>query len=1083
MRLFVACAGPDEPVRELINILDDFDHQALLDLWLLAGPRYPRKRLRAVIQRSDALLLIITPESMTSERCHWEVAEAKRQGVPVVEVLFGGEAAGAGLVEDASRDGMRISFADGLTPEAVGSLLRLLDKVRPLMANRRQEPQARGQQTGQGWVERLTGQTSAAVLLTLAFILLANLVSSLGVTVIVAAEPVVITFLAALLQAGGGPIFALPLVLVTFLPLRFSMVVHVLLQSALLLGYLLTPGAGFWSYATLALVGLLGVVLGRLRLLLWPWLTYRMMTEHRRLVEQLEAGVADSERIDRLVHLLDQPLAIPPGGSTAAMLSLATAGLSPEEFVARTENVARQQRYQAVVGEMGLRKLRQASGLEDALSVIERHNLVPDSSICMRSMLEKVRYAGSGLEKLRIYARFLQQLEDGRQALRREHQPNWQQTLQIYQFISDLIYQAIDFSQVQAYWATYDALEAAVGNIRVALAARREADGDPHSAVERALQQLGQAIDGVQCLRLDMGSFSAREQRWQQAMLETALDPRQFLSMDYQERQALVRREVERLNALAYSQPASWLAIDRNAVQLTEHHNPWCVLAVLLVDLLRDIHRLDAAYVGWAAGELTRVLNRIRSVQDVAELEHRLVNLIISGDSYGSLIDSTLQSLLDISEAASTALRWPGESLQHQQSVIDALEKCNQLRLRLQTRYTHQRASQWAVAVQHMAEVLETHIGQLQARTAVRYRNPYIVGKPIPARNPTLFKGRLELAREIVDWLNSANRPTLVLHGPRRMGKTSFLLQLQNLLRGWNDTYIPVFLSGQEAGVQQNDASFFYFLARAIYFRMVQRTGAQIARPTLEQYTANPYATLSPWLQDQIYPLLEEGQVLLVTIDEFEKVGAAIRSGSLTLRILDFLRDTMQHSEHMLFLFCGVETLDALGPNAASYFISVQTVEISYLSEKAAQELIRMPTNEPGDVPTYEREVVAEILRLTNCHPFLIQAICYKIVDIANHRHLQRIRRPVLEEAVNWLYGAHGLYFEHLWEDVGEEGRRLLELLAEGPVALTREQIGSVGGQALLKRRLISQDAEGRHRIAIPLVQEWVSRRVVGIVQ
>ncbi len=1083
MRLFLVCAGPDESVRELITILDDFDHQAQLDLWLLAGPRYPKKRLRAVIQRSDALLLIVTPESVSSERCRWEYAEARRQGLPVVHVLFGRAVSGAELAQDGDEDSVQVSFTEGLTPEAVGSLLRALEKIQPLARSRQRYSPTHRRQPGQAWVDRLTSQTSAAVLLTLMLVLLANLVSTLGVTVIVATEPAVISLLPALFQAGQGINFLLPLLLVTFLPSRYGMAVHVILQSALLLGYFLVPGGAFLSYALVALLGLAGYVCGRWRLLLWPWLTYRVLIEHRRLTEQIRKGISDPERIDRLVALLDQPLAIPPGGAQEAMATLAAVGLNPDDFAARTENVARQQLYQSVVGTIGLQKLRTLGNLEDALSVIEAHNLVPDSSISMRSMLEKVRYTTSGVEKLRIYARFLQQLDDARQSLRREHGPNWQQTLQIYQFISDLIFQAIDFGEVQAYWAAYDSLEAALGNVRAALTASPEAEDSPYSAVQRALQQFSQILEGVRDFPLDLSRFSSREQRWQQAIGETAIDPHQFLSMDLQERQMLVKREIERLDALAYSLPASWLAIDRTAVQLTEHHNPWCVLAMLLADLLRDILSLDAAYVAWAGGELTRVLSRIGSVKDIAELEHRLVNLIISGDSYGALIDSTLQSLQDIGEAASAALRWPGESIQHQQSVIDALEKTNQLRIRLQTRYTRQQARQWAQAVQHMAEILETHIGQLQAQAKVRYRNPYIVGKPIPARNPTLFKGRLELAREIVDCLNSANRPTLVLHGPRRMGKTSFLLQLQNLLRGWNNTYIPVFLSGQEAGVQQNDASFFYFLARAIYFQMVQRTGAQITRPTLEQYVANPYATLSPWLQDQIYPLLEEGQVLLVTIDEFEKVGAAIRSGSLTLRVLDFLRDTMQHSEQLLFLFCGVETLDALGPNAASYFISVQTVEISYLSVKAAQELIRAPTNDPGDVPTYEREVVAEIVRLTNCHPFLIQAICYRIVDIANHRHLQRIRPSVLQEAVNWLFAAHGLYFEHLWEDVGEEGQRLLELLAAGPVELSREQLGSRGGQALLKRRLISQDGEGRHRIAIPLVQEWISRRVAGVCQ
>ena len=45
-----------------------------------------------------------------------------------------------------------------------------------------------------------------------------------------------------------------------------------------------------------------------------------------------------------------------------------------------------------------------------------------------------------------------------------------------------------------------------------------------------------------------------------------------------------------------------------------------------------------------------------------------------------------------------------------------------------------------------------------------------------------LFKGRRQLRDQIVDLIHSGSRATLILHGTRRIGKTSFLLQLHNLV-------------------------------------------------------------------------------------------------------------------------------------------------------------------------------------------------------------------------------------------------------------------------------------------------------------
>ena len=257
-----------------------------------------------------------------------------------------------------------------------------------------------------------------------------------------------------------------------------------------------------------------------------------------------------------------------------------------------------------------------------------------------------------------------------------------------------------------------------------------------------------------------------------------------------------------------------------------------------------------------------------------------------------------------------------------------------------------------------------------------------------------------------------------------------------------------------------------------------QTRGKRIRRPDLAQYEVYPYTTISTWIEDDIVPLLDQ-QVLLITIDEFEKIGGSLMAGELTVKVLDYLRHMMQHSEHLLFLFCGGESLEALGPNAASYFISAQAIEISYLSAEAAEDLIRHPNPEAGDMPDYDDEVVAAIIHLTHRQPYLVQAVCSKIIDVANARNLKRIDRSVLDEVLPKVFDVDRMYFMNIWEDAGEEGRAMLVALAHGPASLAIDQVNGPGGQGLLKRRVIHLCPDGLlYEIEIPLVRQWVAQQV-----
>lgn len=109
-------------------------------------------------------------------------------------------------------------------------------------------------------------------------------------------------------------------------------------------------------------------------------------------------------------------------------------------------------------------------------------------------------------------------------------------------------------------------------------------------------------------------------------------------------------------------------------------------------------------------------------------------------------------------------------------------------------------------------------VRRLAAKTADRQRdalarsfNPYISGEPI--RNADMFYGRDDLLRRI---FNALHQNSIMIHGERRMGKTTLLYQLAEQLRNANDpewVFVPVYVDLE--GTRED--RFFYLLMDMIW--------------------------------------------------------------------------------------------------------------------------------------------------------------------------------------------------------------------------------------------------------------------------
>jgi hypothetical protein len=252
--------------------------------------------------------------------------------------------------------------------------------------------------------------------------------------------------------------------------------------------------------------------------------------------------------------------------------------------------------------------------------------------------------------------------------------------------------------------------------------------------------------------------------------------------------------------------------------------------------------------------------------------------------------------------------------------------------------------------------------------------------------------------------------------------------------------------------------------------------------PSRQAFATQPYPTLEDWL-DLALPKLGARRLLL-NLDEFEKIGSAIKDGRISERLFDQLRSMIQHYDRLGFLFSGVQTLEELGPRWSHYFISVVPMEMHYLEPHEAEDLLLHP--DPEFTLRYDDDVVDEILRLTRCQPYLLQLIGSAIVNQANLQHTQLATTALLQAAIQSAFTNGEPYFTNIWTEFTgttptevTAGQQILISLAQGnPPVETIDETSIAARRRLLRYHVIERDGD-IDMIEIPLFEQWVRERAI----
>ncbi|MCP4548428.1 MAG: ATP-binding protein [bacterium] len=358
-------------------------------------------------------------------------------------------------------------------------------------------------------------------------------------------------------------------------------------------------------------------------------------------------------------------------------------------------------------------------------------------------------------------------------------------------------------------------------------------------------------------------------------------------------------------------------------------------------------------------------------------------------------------------------------------------------------------ARRFIPVAEHWDRLIGDEIARLSAEREIKadIPNPYITGIPIQPDEQIIFAPRPDLVRVVENAITAAHgKPTLALYGPRRMGKTTFLLHLPRLLP---DDILPVFVDLQEAVQASGLGGLYYNWAVAAWEAARDHRRLSLPRPDLAAFSVEPSIAWREWLNAAETALEDKGRQrkLFFTFDEFERLVAIAEKNPALEGAFDLLRHLSQHRPRVYLLFAGAYRLEELAPGGRwhDYFINIRGLQVSYLAEPDARRLL---TNPIPDFPLdYAPGAVDEIIRLTHCQPYLVQLAGSVLVDWLNsptRRQQGDWKTATLDDVAHTaqeILHVGRPYFANLWDNAGETGRQILALLIPKPDGLTQQEL------------------------------------------
>jgi len=301
-------------------------------------------------------------------------------------------------------------------------------------------------------------------------------------------------------------------------------------------------------------------------------------------------------------------------------------------------------------------------------------------------------------------------------------------------------------------------------------------------------------------------------------------------------------------------------------------------------------------------------------------------------------------------------------------------------------------------------------------RIALSASPAYVPVPPPPVPNPYtaeevyergIFFNRERPLNEILQWLSEPPpRKVMILHGQRRVGKTSLVKYLMREYLSQYRLAHPVFVDFQGLNA---------YSSAEVASIIVRRVFESLRQPTPPREQDEP-----PWVwaDRALGQALKLHQRLLVIIDEFNFLIDAEANGTLDSAVYDNLRFLMNEQRDVNWLLVVQDTHfhdPELWRGASVLFQKNRTLAVHHLDRDNANLLAVEPARKCGVKlrPRDKARILNRMMRLTAGSPFLIQLLCHEIVEKATRDKLSYVEEKHLDEAAALLLHIGQRHFAH----------------------------------------------------------------------
>jgi predicted negative regulator of RcsB-dependent stress response/GTPase SAR1 family protein len=354
--------------------------------------------------------------------------------------------------------------------------------------------------------------------------------------------------------------------------------------------------------------------------------------------------------------------------------------------------------------------------------------------------------------------------------------------------------------------------------------------------------------------------------------------------------------------------------------------------------------------------------------------------------------------------------------------------------------------------------------------------NPYIAGASIGGTET--FVGRIDILKQVQYTLRHPQESAIVLHGQRRIGKTSILYELKKKLER---TYHPVYfdLIGK---AHQSLEETLQELANTISLDLNKGT---------VNLGHNPKTEFSQvWLPNFLNTLTKS---LVLLFDEFDALDdpSFKETSDAFFRYVHGLLPI--NPERLSFVFVIGRNINDLHDVASALCKDVNdTIHVSLLDHEDTVKLIRFSVE--NNTLHWSDKTIEKVWQLTHGHPYLTQSLCK---NIWNRLYDENPKKPPIvtlndiENAIpNALKSSHSA-LDWLWKGLQSPERVVVSALAKvGEGIITEAQLQNLliengiqrvipkleQAPQILKNWDIIEPDDGGYCFRVELFRQWIAK-------